>query len=66
MLWQTISAVVYMPLIEFDTSVICHVFVLFWLISLALNLCFFKNLQAFALEGQDMMFSMKVLLAFIL
>ena len=50
--------------VEFDTSVICHVLV--YCFGLFLLQHMFLNLQAFGLEGQDTMFSMNVLLAFML
>ena len=50
--------------VVFDTSVICHVLV--YCFGLFLLQHMFLNLQAFAPEGQDMMFSMNVLLTFIM
>ena len=62
MLWQI--GLHDLSFVEFDTSVICHVLV--YCFGLFLVQHMFLNLQAFALEGQDMMFSMNVLLTFIL
>ena len=60
-----ISAVVYAcRFAEFDTSVICNVLVYCFGSFLLQHM--FLNLQAFAFEGQDMTFSVNVLLTCIL
>ena len=53
--------------VEFYTSIICYVFlnVFFWLISIA-RYVFFLSLQVFAFEGQNMTFTVNVLLTCIL
>ena len=59
-----ISAVVALRLVEFDTSVICRVF-MHCLGSFLLRVCFL-SLREFAFEGQNMKFAMNLLLTCIL